>query len=214
MNHHRPYGRHELDMLAPLGGVAFAEGVVKAIRTADAAAYNDCQAIFLDPWHCDVIGDIRRAKINESIAGLAVAMGLDCHYESPDGQRYSNLVIRADDTILTVARMYGRRRVVRPSGFRAELAQPHLDLFGETGMAYVVPDDCLRSLILAYEVGRVGGHPAITGIELHEIGVAPDDVTCRIDLMARANMHLAIPAKDSYDDLDIKPKEGLTRKHA
>ena len=208
------YSQHELEILAPLGGPDFVERVVKTIRTADAAAYSNCLTMFSDPNHCDVIGEMRRTKINEELAGLAIAMGLDYSYEKPGRQRYNNLVIRAEDTILTVARMYGWNRVSRPSGFRVDLAQMRLNLFGETDDAYTVPDDNVRALILTYEVGLAADHPVVTNIELHEIGVSPEDVTCRIDLGAKVGVQSVNTHEVVFDDFDIKPKEGLMWKHA
>lgn len=208
------YNQHELKILEPLGGPDFVERVVKTIRSADAAAYSDCQTMFPDLAHCDVLGEVRRTKINGALAGLATAMGLDYSYEKPGKQRYNNLVIRAKDTVLTVARMYGWNRVSRPSGFRTELAQMRLDLFGETDEVYTVPDDNVRALILTYEVGIAGDHPVVTNIELHEVGVSAEDVTYRIDLGAKVGVKSVNTHEVVFDDFDIKPKEGLMRKHA
>ena len=208
------YNQHELKVLEPLGGPDFVERVVKTIRTADAAAYSDCQTMFLDPAHCDALGEMRRAKINEALAGFAVTMGYDCCYEKPGRQRYHNLVMRANGTVLTVARMYGWNRVTRSSGFRNEFAQLRLDLFGETDNAYVIPDDNMHTLILTYEVEMAGDHPAVTNIELHEVGSSPEDVICRIDLGAKVGVQSVSTHEVVFDDFDIKPKEGLMRKHA
>lgn len=208
------YTQHELEILEPLGGPGFVERVVKTIRTADAAAYNDCQTIFLDPTHCDALGEVRRAKINEALVGFAATMGYDCCYEKPGRQRYHNLVMRANGTVLTVARMYGWNRVTRSSGFRNEFAQLRLDLFGETDNAYVIPDDKTHTLILTYEVEMAGDHPVVTNIELHEVGSSPEDVICRIDLGAKVGVQSVDTHEVVFDDFDIKPKEGLMRKHA
>ena len=208
------YNQHELKILEPLGGPDFVERVIKTIRTADAAAHSGCQILFTDFAHCDVLGEVRRTKINEALAGLATAMGLDYCYEKPSRQRYNNLVIRAKDTVLTVARMYGWNRVSRPSGFRTELAQMRLNLFGETDEAYSVPDDNVCALILTYEVGIAGDHPVVTNIELHEVGVSAEDVTYRIDLGAKVGAQSVNTHEVVFDDFDIKPKEGLMRKHA
>ena len=208
------YSQHDLAILEPLGGAPFAEKVVKTIRTADAAAFNDFQKMFPDIQHCDSLGEVRRDKINNAIAGLAEAMGLEHGYEKPGKQRYNNLVIRTDNTVLTVARMYGRNRVARPSGFRAELAQMRLDLFGESDKPFGVPDDQVRALLLTYEVGLSLGHPIVTSIELHEIGTSPEDVTYRIDLASKASVQSVNTTETVFDDFDIKPKEGLLRKHA
>lgn len=208
------YNQHDLAILEPLGGIAFVEKVVKTIRTADAAAYGECQSAFTDIAHCDVIGEFRRSKINEAIVGLATAMGLDCAHEKPGRQRYNNVVIRAKGTLLTVARSYGRNHVSRPSGFRSELAQMRMDFFDESGTPYVAPDDDVRVIVLAYEVGMTGDHPVVTKIELQEIGTSPADVTYRIDLGAKA-AGATLSAHDVvFDDFDIKPKEGLMRKNA
>lgn len=208
------YSQHDLAILEPLGGIAFVEKIVKTIRTADAAAYSECKSAFSDLAHCDVIGEFRRSKINEAIVGLATAMGLDCAHEKPGRQRYNNIVIRAKGTLLTVARSYGRNHVSRPSGFRSELAQMRMDLFDESGTPYTAPDDDIRVLILAYEVGMAGDHPVVTKIELQEIGTSPADVIYRIDLGTKA-ARAALNTHDVvFDDFDIKPKEGLMRKNA
>lgn len=214
MSNFNLYTQHELTILEPLGGPAFAERIVKTIRTADAAAYNDCRTMFTDLTHCDVLGEIRRTKINEALIGLAKAQGLSFTYEKPGKQRYNNIVIHAAGTMLTVARMYGWNRVTRPSGFRVELAQMQLNLFGEDDIAYIAPDDGIRALILAYEVGVIADHPVVTNIELHEIGTSPEEVTCRIDLGARIRTRSVPTNKIIFDDFDIKPKEGLLKKHA
>lgn len=98
------YNQHKLKILEPLGGPDFVERVVKTIRTADAAAYNDCQTIFLDSAHCDALGEVRRAKINDALVGFAATMGFDCSYEKPGRQRYHNLVMCANGAVLTVAK--------------------------------------------------------------------------------------------------------------
>ena len=208
------YSQHDLAILEPLGGASFVDKVVKTIRTADAAAYSECQAAFSDLEHCDAVGEHRRAKINEELAGLAAAMGLDCHYEKPEKQRYNNLVIRAEGTLLTVARSYGHGHISRPSGFRSDLAQMRMNLFGETDKPYSVPDDDVRVLILTYEVGMAGSHPVVTKIELQEIGASPADVTYRIDLVAKVTGRTINMPEVVFDDFDIRPKEGLMRKNA
>ena len=208
------YNQHELKVLEPLGGHDFVERVVKTIRTADVAAYGDCQTSYRDPAHCDALGEMRRARINDALAGFAATMGFDCRHEKPGKQRYHNLVMRANGTVLTVARMYGRNRVTRPSGFRDAFAQLRLDLFGETDNAYVIPDGDGQTLILAYEVGMAGDHPVVTSIELHEVGSSPEDVICRIDLGAKVGVQSVNSHEVVFDDFDIKPKEGMMRKHA
>lgn len=208
------YTNHELAILEPLGGPEFVERAVKTIRTADAAAFNGCRTAFSDFAHCDVLGEVRRSKIIEGLAGLANAMGLDYCYEKPRNQRYNNLIIYAKDTVLTVARMYGWSRVSRPSGFRASLAQMQLDLFGESDAADTILDDNVRVLILTYEVGEASSYPVVTNIELHEVGTSPEDVTCRIDLGSKVGIQSLNTQDVIYDNFDIRPKEGLNTKHA
>lgn len=208
------YTKHELEILDPLGGPGFVERVVKTIRTADAASYSDCIAMFPDIAHCDVLGEIRRARISDALAGSAKAMGIECHYEKPGRQRYHNLVMRANGTVLTVARMYGWNRVPRSSGFRTDFAQLRLDLFGEGGDEYLMPNTNVRTLILTYEVGMAADHPVVTNIEIHEVGVSPEDVLCRIDLGAKVGAQSVNTREVVFDDFDIKLKEGLMRKHA
>lgn len=208
------YTQYELEMLAPLGGPSFVERVVKAIRAADAAALNGSSALFDDVESCDVVGDIRRAKINEAIGGVATAMGLSCRFEKPEKQRYHTPVITADGTVLTVARMYGCNRVSRSSGLRCDLAQMRFELFDGMDDLTSIPDDNIRVLILAYEVGMIGSTPIVTDIELQEIGISPDQVTYRMNLVAKVESRTDADYEVMYDDFDIRPKEGLLRKHA
>lgn len=203
------YTNHELEILRSLGGPGFVEDVVKAIYTAFNSAIRHCQATFIDMSSCDVVGDVCRAKINEAILGLAFVRGLRCTNEKPERQRYHSPVIRADGTVLTVARMYGSNNVTRPSGLRCNLAQ--MRLFDLDDAAY---DDEVRALILAYSIALEGNRYVIKQIEIQEIGTSPEDVTFRIDLLSKVAVQSVSAQEVVFDDFDIKPKEGLLRKHA
>ena len=206
------YTPYDLEILRPLGGTDFVEHAVRAVRTGFKAGISHCRADFADMSSCDVVGDYCRAKINEAVAGLAAASGLECTYEKPERQRYHSPVIRAGGTVLTVARMYGKRNVTRPSGLRCNLAQLRLfDLDDTRSFAY---DDDVRALILAYSLRAKGQRYLIQRIELQEIGISPEDVTHRIDLLSKVAVQSATTQAVVFDDFDIKPKEGLLRKHA
>ena len=141
-------------------------------------------------------------------------MGLSCHFEKPERQRYHTPVITADGTVLTVARMYGHNRVSRPSGLRCDLAQMRFELFDGMGDMTSAPNDNVRVLILAYEVGIAGDSPIVTDIELQEVGTSPELVTYRMNLAAKVESRSVADHEVVYDDFDIKPKERLLRKHA
>lgn len=209
-----PYTQRELSLLSPFGGPEFAEQAVRSIRSADAATYNDCRALFLDPKYCDVIGEVRRAKIHEALVGLAEKRGLRYSFEKPERQRYNNLLIQAGGSLLTVARMYGRHRLSLPSKFRCDFAQTRLDLFGETDSSYIIPDKLFKTLVLAYGVGIVRGRPMVTGIELQEIGLSPRDVTLRIDLASKIDAQFIGEREAVFDDFDIKIKENRGKRYA
>lgn len=202
------YTPHELEILRPLGGPVFVDRAVKAILTAVKAAVSDCRANYIDVVSSDVVGNNCRAKINEAIVGLAAACGLELTIEKRRRQRYHCPVIRAGGTVLTVARMYGPNNVTRPSGLRCDLAQ--MRLFDSDAAAY---DDDVRALILAYLLVPEGDQHVVKRIELQEIGTSPEDVTFRIDLLARAAVQSVSVQEVVFDDFDIKPKEGLLRKH-
>lgn len=212
MIHRAVYTPHDLEILQPLGGPTFADHAVKAVQSGFMAAISHCQANFTDMSSCDVVGDVCRAKINEAICGLAVARGLECTNEKPERQRYHSPVIRANGTVLTVARGYGKNNVTRPSGLRCNLAQPRLfDLDDDCPSVY---DDGVRVLILAYSLAAEGERYCIQRIELQEIGISTEDVTHRIDLLSNVAVQ-SVPAQEVvFDDFGIKPKEGLLRKHA
>lgn len=209
MTSHALFTPHELDILRPLGGPIFVDRAVRAICTAFNAAINDCQVIFTDVASSDVVGHNCRAKINEAIVGLAAASGLECTIEKPRRQRYHCPVIKADGTVLTIARSYGRNNVTRPSGLRCNLAQ--MRLFDMDDAAY---NDDIRALILAYSLVLEANQHFIERIELQEIGTSPEDVTFRIDLLSKVSVQPATAQEAVFDDFDITPKEGLLRKHA
>ena len=205
------YTPYDLEVLRPLGGTDFVEHAVRAVCTGFKAAISHCRANFIDMSSCDVVGDFCRAKINEAVLGLAKARGLECTNVKAERQRYHSPVIRANGTVLTVARMY-ERNVTRPSGLRCNLAQPRLfDLDDSRNPTY---DDDVRALILAYSLASMGKQYSIQRIELQEIGVSPEDVTHRIELLSKVAVQSAPAQEVVFDDFDIKPKEGLLRKHA
>lgn len=212
MVHPVAYTPYDLEILQPLGGPSFAEHAVKAVQSGFKAAISHCKASFTDMSSCDVVGDVCRAKINEAILGLAAARGLECTNEKPERQRYHSPVIRANGTVLTVARMYGRHNVTRPSGLRCSLAQPRLfDLDDSCLSAY---DDGVRALILAYSLEVEAKQYSINRIELQEIGISTEDITHRIYLLANMTAQSVSTQEVVFDGFDIKPKEGLLRKHA
>lgn len=206
----------DMKILEPLGGTIFVEKATDCITTAVASIHKDAGKLFDDVEHCEAIGEMCRAKVNEGFRFLALGQGYDVTLEKPKNTRYENPLIRVNGTLLTIARAYGSNHVVKRSGFRNALANPYqmtLDLFGEGDSASSIPEEPTTSLILAWDITIHRGKPSVTFIELQEILGSPQWVKHRIDLLAAKNNVLTINMPYIYDDqIDVTPK--LKRKKA
>lgn len=197
-------------ILEPLGGPIFAEKAANCIIEAVASIHKDAGKIFDDVEHCDAIGEMCRAKVNEGFRFLAQGQGYEVTLEKPRNTRYDNPLIRVNGTVLTIARAYGQNHLVKCSGFRNALANPYqmtLDLYGEGDRANTIPGEPDTSLILAWDISTYRGRPSVTFIELQEVLGSPQWVKHRIDLLAAKNNVVTLNVPYIYDDvIDVTPK--------
>lgn len=202
------FSDYDQSLIAPLGGEAFVDKVLRSILEADKRAYHAAEGIFTDISKCDIIGDIRRNLINEAVVGTAHALGLSNAYSKPKNQRYQNPIIVSEDVKMTVSRMYGRRRLVRKSRFKDSLPIPgQLSLFGDDNRSFTIPDTREKPLVLAYYLDVRNGKPFISEIEIQLLGSNSQKVLHRIDLMEKKQPIIIEAYRDSFfEELDVKPK--------
>lgn len=208
------YTEFDQDILRPFGGNRFAANAVKAILSADKRAFRAAGMIFDDMENRDSVGDIRRDLINENVIGSAQAMGLSCLYVTPSRQRYHNPVIFAEGAKMTISRMYGKKRLSRPSRFRDSLPiDGQLSLFGSTNEAGTVPESPARALVLAYRLDTIAGKPFVAEIEIQLLRNGSQDVIHRIDLMEKEQPVIIDAYRDDFfNELEVKPKDKAKEK--
>lgn len=200
-----------MELLTLVGGNVFAKKAVDSVKGGISSVRKNAGILYDDVKHCDAIGEMCRAKVNENIRFLAQGQGQNVSIQKPRKQRYGNVLIDVGGTFLTVGRCYGRDHHVKNSMFRDELTsnpqQMRLDLYGEGDTVNPPVDSLPSALILAWDIVVNNGIPSVTCIELQEVVGSPNWIKRRIDLLAMENNVLTISAPYIYDNsIDVKPK--------
>lgn len=201
---------HDLKILVPMGGVAFASRAAGCVADAAESVWDAAKKTYEDVEHCEAIGEMCRSKVNENFRFLALAIGCDVARHRPESTRYDNVILRFDGAQVIVGRGYGNGHLIKCNEFRDEFAcssQMTLDLFGDHDSDPSVPEVECTPLVLSWGIETYLGRPSVTFVELQEISGSPQNVIHCIDLLNMRDDSLTIGAQYLYDDdIQVVPK--------